>query len=112
MIISKLIIMLKTISYKFCNGKGKDPYDLLSPISDCLVCNGSGRVVMDEPYKECVFCSGTGKSPLGARVTCIVCSGKGYNYTRYDTKCNQCKGTGKSSDELPCTRCKGIGFSK
>ena len=102
--------MSKIIKCSFCIGTGKDPYELLSSISDCQVCNGSGQILMDEPFKKCVFCSGTGKNPLGARITCIVCGGKGHNHYQNNTKCTQCKGSGKSSDGLPCTRCKGIGL--
>jgi len=103
--------MVKTIRCAFCSGTGKDPYDLLSPISYCLVCNSTGRVEVEEPTKRCVFCSGTGKNPLGARVTCIVCGGKGTIQCESDTICNQCKGTGTSIDKLPCTRCGGKGFN-
>ncbi len=67
------------ITCPYCKGTGKDFYELLAPISFCIVCNGSGTIELEKPYKECVFCSGTGKNPLGARVTCIVCGGKGYN---------------------------------
>jgi DnaJ-class molecular chaperone len=102
--------MTTTIKCAFCSGTGKDPFDLLSAISHCLVCNGAGRIEMEEPLKTCVFCSGTGRNPLGARVACIVCGGKGQNYGDGEKKCVQCKGSGKSSDGLPCTRCGGKGF--
>lgn len=104
--------MSKIITCAFCNGKGKDPYNLLSSKSNCFVCNGTGRIEIEEPLKKCVFCSGTGKNPLGARVSCIVCGGKGNNHCESNTKCIKCKGTGKSSDGLPCNYCKGIGFYK
>lgn len=103
--------MVKVIGCAFCNGKGKDPFDLLSPLSDCLVCNGTGQVEMKEPYVKCIFCAGSGKNPLGARIACIVCGGKGYNFCENPVKCHQCKGTGKASDGLPCTRCTGKGFT-
>ncbi len=101
--------MTKIIKCAFCSGTGMDPFDLLSPISHCLVCNNTGQVEVEEPVKKCVFCSGTGKNPLGARVPCIVCGGKGYNHSESNKKCSQCKGTGKSTDGLPCTRCGGMG---
>jgi DnaJ-class molecular chaperone len=102
--------MTKTIKCAFCGGTGKDPFDLLSPISHCLVCDGMGQVEVEEPMKKCVFCAGSGKNPLGARVPCIVCEGKGYYQCASNTKCTQCKGTGKASDGLPCTRCGGKGY--
>jgi len=104
--------MTTIIKCIFCGGSGKDPFDLLSPISHCLVCSGTGQVEVEEPMKPCAFCSGTGKNPLGARVACIVCGGKGVNHCVSNTKCPQCKGTGRSSDGLPCTRCGGSGFKK
>jgi len=94
----------------FCGGTGKDPFDLLSAISHCLSCNGTGHVEIEEPMKKCVFCAGTGRNPLGARVACIVCGGRGVNTIKSDSKCKTCNGTGKSSDALPCTLCKGKGF--
>jgi len=103
--------MSKKIRCAFCSGMGKDPFDLLSPIAHCLVCNGTGQVHVEEPVKKCVFCAGSGKNPLGARVPCIVCGGKGHYKCISDTICARCKGTGKSSDGLPCTRCGGKGYS-
>lgn len=102
--------MKKIINCAFCSGTGKDPFDLLSSMSGCQVCNGRGQVEVEEPAIACAFCSGTGKNPLGARVPCIVCHGKGSNYCESTTICDLCKGTGKSSDKLPCLRCKGNGF--
>lgn len=102
--------MTKILECSFCSGRGKDPFALLSVLSDCLVCDGTGHVVVEEPFIACVFCAGTGKNPLGARVACIVCGGKGVNYCKNNLKCIQCKGTGKSTDGLPCTRCGGKGL--
>ncbi|MEI7423554.1 MAG: hypothetical protein WCK18_15735 [Prolixibacteraceae bacterium] len=103
--------MTKIIRCAFCSGTGKDPYDLLSQISSCQVCNGTGETLVMEPTNICVFCAGTGKNPLGARVSCIVCGGKGLNHCDKTTKCNKCQGSGKSIDGLPCTRCRGIGYN-
>jgi len=102
--------MTKTIPCAFCSGTGKDPFDLLSSISNCQSCNGMGTVNVVEPLTKCVYCSGSGKNPLGARITCIVCGGKGANHITTDSKCTQCKGSAKASDGLPCTLCSGTGF--
>ena len=102
--------MSKIIKCAFCGGTGMDPYDLLSPSSYCLVCDGTGLVSVQEPVLECLFCAGSGKNPLGSRVPCIVCGGKGNVTCESTTKCNQCKGSGKSGDGLPCSRCGGKGF--
>ncbi|MEI6433684.1 MAG: hypothetical protein WCP32_02490 [Bacteroidota bacterium] len=101
--------MTKTIKCAFCNGTGMDPFELLSPKSYCLVCDGAGQVEVKEPMIKCVFCNGSGKNPLGARVQCIVCGGRGFNHCAGNLKCVQCKGNGKSTDGLPCTRCGGKG---
>jgi len=102
--------MIKILRCAYCCGTGKDPFDLLSSVSSCLVCDGTGLVSVEEPVLECIFCGGSGKNPLGARVTCIVCGGKGINHCDSTTKCSQCKGTGRSNDGLPCSRCGGKGF--
>lgn len=104
--------MSKKIVCPYCKGTGKDFFELLAPISTCIVCNGTSTVEIEEPFKECVFCSGTGKNPLGARVTCIVCGGKGSNFITGEIKCKKCGGTGRAVDGLPCTGCKGTGYNK
>jgi len=102
--------MSKIINCSFCSGNGKDPFALLSVLSHCLVCDGTGQVEIAEPAVDCAFCSGTGKNPLGARVACIVCGGKGMNHVKNMVKCIQCKGSAKSTDGLPCTYCGGKGL--
>ncbi len=104
--------MATKLTCPYCKGKGKDYFELLAPESFCLVCKGEGTVIIEEPYRQCVFCKGTGKNPLGARLTCIVCGGKGNNPNTGDILCSKCKGTGRASDGLPCTRCKGKGFTE
>ncbi|MFZ4591548.1 MAG: hypothetical protein ACOYN6_11155 [Ignavibacteria bacterium] len=104
--------MSDTIRCAYCSGTGKDPFEILSNISVCLVCNGAGQVKIKEPAVKCVYCSGTGRNPLGSRIHCIVCMGKGVNHVLTNEKCTQCKGSGKSSDGLPCTLCGGTGFRK
>jgi DnaJ-class molecular chaperone len=101
--------MTKKIQCSYCSGAGKDPFELLSANSFCLVCEGTGQVEIKEPFIKCNFCKGTGKNPLGARVSCIVCGGKGNNYCESFVQCTKCKGTGKSVDSLPCTLCGGKG---
>lgn len=96
----------------YCEGKGKDPYKLLSSTSKCLVCNGSTTVQIDEPFRACIFCSATGKNPLGARVPCIVCKGKGKNTITSEVVCAKCIGTSRASDGLPCTNCKGTAYKQ
>lgn len=103
--------MIKIITSAFCNVTGKDPFELLSPISNCLVCNATGKVEVEQPLETCVFCGGTGKNPLSSRISCIVCGGKGNIHYKSNTICTQCKGTGRSSDCLPYIRCGGKGIN-
>jgi len=98
--------MKKTITCAYCKGTGRDAF-YPNSVSGCQVCRGTGEVEVEEPSVVCAYCSGKGKNPLGARVPCPVCRGKGSNTWQSKDVCPQCKGTGKSSDGLPCTRCKG-----
>lgn len=99
------------IKCAFCKGKGKDYFDLLSGMSSCQVCGGTGKVEVMEPMIKCAYCNGTGVPPHNGRVTCTVCNGKGSVPTRGATdECLECKGTGQSTDGgLPCIKCRGKG---
>lgn len=94
----------------FCQGEGRDPFGLLSPLSLCQVCKGSGEVAIREPAIECAFCYGSGVH-RGQRVTCTVCRGKGMVHIEELTEtCPNCNGEGvPPGDYLPCVECKGIG---
>lgn len=94
----------------FCQGKGIDPFELLSKISICQVCSGRGEVTISEPALECAFCGGTGIH-RGQRLTCVVCGGKGMVGIREPVgTCSDCKGKGIiPGNYLPCLKCGGIG---
>lgn len=78
----------------FCQGSGKDPFRLLSPLSACGVCDGTGRVEVEEPYVSCAFCGGTGIHPR-SRLTCTACMGKGVIAIKKPVKsCPTCLGAG------------------
>jgi len=94
----------------YCKGKGIDPFNLLSDISKCQVCNGLSSVEIDAPFRICVFCSGTATNPLGARVPCIVCKGKVIIQLLANYFVQKCIGTGRAKDGLPCTTCKGTAY--
>ena len=99
------------IKCAFCQGGGKDPFELLSEHSACQVCKGTGKVEVEEPAIKCAFCKGKGVYPAGARITCTVCNGKGMVTTKGATKeCPKCKGAGMAIDSgLPCIKCRGKG---
>ena len=99
------------ITCAFCNGTGKDPFGILSPLSTCQVCGGKGKVSVNPPTAKCAFCDGTGIFP-DKRITCTVCGGKGMVTVPKGAKtCPECKGSGQASDGLPCLNCRGIGVA-
>jgi len=102
---------MKTLKCAFCEGMGKDPFDLLSKLATCQVCGGTGMVEISEPAIRCVYCGASGVHPLGSRITCVVCGGKGMVTVKGLTEeCSVCKGTGRAVDSgLPCIKCRGKG---
>lgn len=99
------------ITCAFCNGTGKDPFEILSSLSICQVCKGTGKVRVTPPTAKCAFCNGTG-TYLNKRITCTVCGGKGVVTVPKGAKtCPECKGSGQAPDSLPCLNCKGKGVT-
>lgn len=94
----------------FCQGKGIDPFELLSKLSTCQVCMGRGQVTTHQPAIECAYCSGTGVH-IHRRLTCTVCGGKGAVTIKEPVgKCPDCKGRGiRAGEYLPCIKCRGKG---
>ena len=99
----------------FCRGKGKDPFGLLSPLAQCQVCAGRGRVViaaLEQFIRPCAFCKGRGIHPL-SRMACSCCLGKGVVIVEIDSiACPACRGKGVSKAlhrPYPCSRCGGKG---
>lgn len=98
------------IACAFCDGKGTDPFDIISPLSKCQVCFGRGIVSVEEKTAECIYCKGSGRHPE-LRLTCPVCRGKGVVHIEESkVNCPECKGTGKTpGNKLPCLICEGKG---
>lgn len=94
----------------FCEGKGVDPFGVMSAISQCPVCLGKKELKMRKPLHECAFCGGTGVHPH-TRMTCTACRGKGaVTLERPLETCPTCEGSGASDhDRMPCTQCRGLG---
>lgn len=97
----------------FCKGTGKDPFGLLSPLSKCQVCGGSGKVKTEGPVVKCKFCGGSGVQPYTTdKLHCEACGGKGVVTKISPSKeCPTCRGTGLYLAEYrqPCLICKGQG---
>ena len=100
-----------TVKCAFCKGTGKDPYELMSKLSGCPVCNGHGTVEVEKPTVSCMSCRGTGKQ-RHTRLTCSACGGTGLISLTGPTKtCSQCGGSGRQPDsDLPCSHCRGAGL--
>lgn len=99
------------VTCSFCNGTGTDPFGIMSWISTCCVCGGTGKVRIRSPYTKCAHCQGTGAVKT---FTCTVCNGKGFVPLPEHpiAVCPECKGSGddRSAPSLPCLTCKGKGF--
>jgi DnaJ-class molecular chaperone len=44
--------MAKMITCKFCGGKGREPYFIRDPKSECRVCRGTGMIVVKKPLEN------------------------------------------------------------
>ena len=60
----------------YCGGRGKDPFGVPGPESNCSTCGGKGYNRVVPPYEPCPACNGTGRL-LGRRLNCTTCKGKG-----------------------------------
>jgi len=101
----------KTITCAFCGGTGRDPYRILSRVSDCPVCKGHKTVEVKTPVVGCLYCKGTGRQ-RHTRLTCSACRGAGVITLPGPTApCPQCGGRGREPEaDLPCSRCRGAGL--
>jgi len=66
----------RELTCAFCQGKGRDPFGLLSVLSTCGACRGAGKVQVKEPHVACRACGGTGIQPF-TRLACLGCRGTG-----------------------------------
>jgi DnaJ-class molecular chaperone len=104
-------VQLEQVTCSFCQGKGTDPFDIMSALSTCCVCGGTGTVRVSSPYTACAHCQGTGAIKT---LTCTVCAGKGFIPLgkQPSETCPYCNGSGDdgSNPYLSCLRCCGRGF--
>ena len=93
----------------FCNGRGIDPFDLLSEKSTCHVCGGKGKVDVSTLFMKCAYCKRTGNYKS---YSCNVCRGKGVvpKLTGRTKVCPECYGSGEDiSSDMECLTCHGKG---
>lgn len=112
MLREKSAITLTVIKCAFCQGKGRDPFGIMSPLSVCSVCGGTGTVSVKTPRVRCAFCRGIGVYPR-SRLTCTACGGAGMSTVPEPNKtCPHCLGTGMephSEARFYCLTCRGTG---
>lgn len=108
-------VALVDVECAFCKGVGIDQFELLSPLSTCQVCSGTGRRQIEPPLLKCAFCGGSGVHPQ-SRMVCTTCRGVGQVTVPIDAvPCPGCGGSGKESDHhyqesvLSCPVCGGKG---
>ena len=97
----------------FCKGAGTDQFDVMSPLSTCVVCGGKGVRQLREPVVRCAFCEGSGVYPH-TRLTCTACGGVGtVSSPENSVTCSDCDGSGVSQQwpDSPfyCICCHGSG---
>jgi DnaJ-class molecular chaperone len=103
----------ESVHCAYCQGVGLDRWGLMSPLSFCSACGGSGTQQVQIPHRTCAHCAGDGAHPH-LRVTCTTCSGAGVVYVPADAvQCPRCVGKGVDPDSelyLTCLRCGGSGW--
>ena len=102
---------LEEVVCAFCRGTGKDPFDIMSSLSNCCVCGGRGKVFAPAPHTPCAHCQGSGAIKT---FTCTVCRGSGVVPAPVGptTVCPECQGTGDdaSAPAMDCLTCRGRGW--
>ena len=105
-------VEVETVTCGFCEGRGRDPFGIMSALSTCCVCGGTGTVPVKTPYVRCAFCQGSGVYP-NSRLTCTACGGVGVTHVAEPNKtCPCCLGTGvdpQSEAGFYCLTCHGAG---
>jgi len=103
----------ESVPCAYCQGTGRDRWELLSPLSLCSACGGRGSQLVQAPYRTCAHCAGDGAHPH-LRVTCTTCHGLGVVYVAADAvPCGRCGGRGvdpQSEIDLACLLCGGSGW--
>jgi DnaJ-class molecular chaperone len=99
----------ETIACAFCRGSGTDPFNVMSELSTCGSCSGTGLRVVPVPHVTCVYCRGSGSYKT---YRCPVCEGAGVVAALEGPSepCPVCAGQAfDSSSGMVCLRCKGRG---
>ena len=104
-------VVFEELTCAFCRGIGTDPFDIMSALSTCCVCGGSGKVLLKSPTVACAHCQGTGAVKT---LTCTTCSGRGSvsKPLQPTVTCPVCRGSGDdaSAPAMACLTCLGNGW--
>lgn len=105
-----VFVVLEELTCAFCHGRGRDPFDIMSSLSTCCVCGGSGKVLVQAPVALCAHCQGSGAIKT---LTCTTCGGRGVVTlpAKPTIPCPMCQGTGDeySAPAMACLKCQGTG---
>ena len=103
--------VFEELTCAFCYGRGRDPFDIMSSLSTCCVCGGSGKVLVEAPAVFCAHCRGTGAVKT---LTCTTCGGRGsvHQPSLPTVSCPTCQGSGDDASvpALACLKCRGTGW--
>lgn len=103
--------VFEELTCAFCYGRGRDPFDIMSSLSTCCVCGGSGKVRVKAPAVVCAHCRGTGAVKT---LTCTTCGGRGslHQPSLPTVSCPKCLGSGDDASvpALACLQCRGTGW--
>lgn len=97
------------VTCAFCQGHGTDPFSVMSMLSVCSACQGTGRLLVPVPHVRCAYCGGSGSYKT---YRCSVCDGSGVvpKLEGPTVTCPDCGGrAADGSSGLVCLHCRGRG---
>ena len=97
------------IACAFCKGKGVDPFNIMSPLSTCGGCGGTGLRDVPTDHVRCAYCQGEGSMKT---FRCPACDGTGVLAALEPPTraCPDCEGLSYSRPSgLVCLTCRGHG---
>ena len=97
------------VTCAFCRGHGTDPFSVMSMLSVCGACQGTGQLLVPVPHVRCAYCGGSGSYKT---YSCPVCHGSGVisKLEGPTVVCPDCGGrAADGSSGLVCLQCRGRG---
>ncbi len=106
---SRAMTYQEYVTCAFCQGHGTDPFSVMSALSVCSACQGTGRLLVTAPHVPCAYCAGSGSYKT---YRCSVCGGAGVvpKLEGPTVVCTECGGrAADGSSGLVCLHCRGRG---